>query len=81
MKNKFMELSKSDLVKSAIMAGGSVIATAMIVVLQGLTAIPPVYPTLHSLVLIVTSGVVAGGVYILKNLFTNSNDELLKADK
>jgi hypothetical protein len=79
-KSKFGTIGKSDLIKSAIMAGGSVIATALIIVLQGVTSNPPVYPDAKAMLNIGIAGLVAALVYILKNLFTNSQDQFLKKE-
>lgn len=80
MKAAFLSLGKDDLIKSAIMAGMAVIVTALISILQGVIAQPPVYPTLQTLWAVLISGVSTAGIYLLKNLFTNSKDEFLKKE-
>lgn len=69
-----------DLAKSAIVAGLTVIVTGAISLLSGLTNVPPVYPTLPVLCNLALSGLVAGAVYLLKNLLTNSEDQFAKSE-
>lgn len=76
----FLNLGKSDLIKGAIMAAIGSILTAIITLLQGFIAVPPVYPNTTMLMQILIGGVLAFATYILKNLFTNSKDQFLKKE-
>lgn len=76
----FMQIGKSDLIKGAIMAAMGSIITAIVVILQGIIAVPPVYPNTHMIVSAVIAGIISGATYLLKNLLTNSKDQFLKKE-
>lgn len=78
--SEFLSLGKSDLIKGAIMAGLGSVVTAIIVMLQGIIAVPPIYPSWQMLIQILVAGAIAGATYLLKNLFTNSSDQFLKVE-
>lgn len=75
MESIFLRLGKSDLFKGFIMAIGTAIATALIPILQSGT-----FPDMATLVNALVVGVTAGLVYLLKNLFTNSQGETFKSE-
>ena len=76
MKSKFGKLGKNDFWKGLIIAILTAIFSSIVVVFQNGTDFKTLnwFPVLSSTVIAFCS-------YILKNLFTNSNDEFLKADK
>lgn len=80
MKTDFLRIGSSDLVKGAILASLAVIVTGATEILTGLSAAPPVYPTMAMLGHLAVSGLTTGGIYLLKNLLTNNKDQFLKKD-
>ena len=74
MSNLF-SLNLRDLVKGAVVAALAVIAAAVTTSLEAGSV-----PTLEQWKGIGWSGLMAGAAYLLKNLFTNSNDEILKPE-
>lgn len=75
MSNLF-SLNLRDLVKGAIVASLAVIAAAVSTSLEAGTL-----PNLEQWKAIGWSGLMAFAAYLLKNLFTNSDDEILKPEK
>lgn len=73
---KFLSLNAKDLIRGVIVAAG----TAGGVILYPLISAGKV-PTKADLMVAGGSAVAAGVSYLLKNLFTNSRDELGKAEK
>lgn len=78
--SKLFSLAKQDWIKGAIMAAGMSILTALVTILQGMIAVPPIYPDMKMLATILVAGIIAGATYILKNLFTNSKDQFMKKE-
>lgn len=74
MSNLF-SLNLRDLVKGAVVAALAVIAAAVTTSLEA-----GAVPTLEQWKGIGWSGLMAGAAYLFKNLFTNSNDEILKPE-
>lgn len=74
MSNLF-SLNLRDLVKGAVVAALAVIAAAVTTSLEA-----GAVPTLEQWKGIGWSGLMAGAAYLLKNLFTNSNDEIMKPE-
>ena len=74
MSNLF-SLNLRDLVKGAVVAALAVIAAAVTTSLEA-----GALPTIEQWKGIGWSGLMAFAAYLLKNLFTNSNDEILKPE-
>lgn len=72
MKSLFLKLAASDLVKSAIMAGLTAIGTLLLPILNSGS-----FPDLAQLQAALINGVSVAGIYLLKNLLTNSDDKFL----
>jgi hypothetical protein len=72
---KFGTLIFSDFVKAAFTAVLTAILTALVPILQ-----KGEFPTSAQLKTIALAGLAAGLAYIIKNLLTNSKDELLKME-
>jgi hypothetical protein len=72
---KFGTLIFSDFVKAAFTAILTAILTALVPILQS-----GAFPTGAQLKTIALAGLAAGVAYIVKNLLTNSKDELLKTE-
>ncbi len=72
MKSKYLSITIKDVLKGAIVAVLTSIATAVITILQ--TGEIPGIEQLHTILI---AGVGAGVAYLLKNFFTNSNDQIL----
>jgi hypothetical protein len=76
MKSGLFKLNWKDVVKGFVVAFISSILTAVVATLQG-GGLPS--PEEFKTVLIVGLG--SGVAYLIKNLFTNDKDEILKPDK
>lgn len=74
--SKFLNLNFRDLVKGAVIAALAVIVAALSASLEAGSL-----PTIEQWKGIGWSGLMAFAAYLLKNLFTNSNDELLQPEK
>lgn len=72
---KFGTLIGTDLVKGFFVAVVTVVLTAIVPLLQG-----GAFPTLGQLKTMGLAGLAAGIAYLIKNLLTNSKDELLKPE-
>jgi hypothetical protein len=72
---KFGTLIFTDFVKAVVMAILTAVLTALVPILQSGS-----FPTGAQLKTIVLAGLAAGVAYIVKNLLTNSKDELFKAE-
>ena len=75
MTSSFLSITSKDVLKGFVVAVLTSIATAVIPVLQ--TGTPPRLDQLHA---VAVAGVAAGVAYLLKNFFTNSEDQLLKKE-
>lgn len=75
-KSKIFTLNVRDLVRGVIVAAGTAASTAVVSVLNQGRA-----PSLVELQTAGIAGLCAGGVYLLKNLFTNSAGDMLKSEK
>ena len=71
---KFATLGLKDLSKGFIMAVLTVIASG---IYSALSATPVHFPTLSELQTTGLMGLSAGMLYLIKNFFTNSNDEFM----
>lgn len=76
MKNKLFSLTSSDVVKGFIMAVLTVVVTALYNSLQS-GSLPIEWAFWKTQLML---GLGAGVAYLLKNLFTNSNDQFLKSE-
>lgn len=76
--SKFLKLNLKDLTKSAIIAGLTVVVTGAITILTAITDAAGQLPTLEDFGKLLLSGLIAGGIYLLKNLLSNENKEFLK---
>lgn len=76
--SKFLKLNLKDLAKSAIIAGLTVVVTGAITILSAITDSTGQLPTLEDFCKLLASGGIAGGIYLLKNLLSNENNEFLK---
>ena len=74
--SEFLKLNGKDLFKGMIVAALAIITSSLSVILDA-GALPTVAEWLQIAKVAGTAAV----SYLLKNLFTNSNDEILKADK
>jgi len=76
--SKFLKLNLKDLAKSAIIAGLTVVVTGAITILSAITDATGQLPTLEDFSKLLISGLIAGAIYLLKNLLSNENNEFLK---
>lgn len=76
MKSKFFALNYRDMLRGVVVAAGTAASAAVVSILDQGRA-----PTLTELQSAGIAGLCAGGIYLLKNLFTNSDDQLLKPEK
>lgn len=76
--SKFLKLNLKDLAKSAIIAGLTVVVTGAITILSAITDATGQLPTLEDFGKLLISGLIAGSIYLLKNLLSNENNEFLK---
>ena len=77
--SKFLKLNLKDLAKSAIIAGLTVVVTGAITILSAITDSAGQLPTLEEFGKLLISGLIAGGIYLLKNLLSNENNQFLKS--
>lgn len=75
MKSSFLKLDTQDLVKGFVVAFLSAALTGLVATLDS-----GALPTLPELKQSIIVGLTAGLSYLLKNLLTNSQDELLKKE-
>lgn len=75
MKSNFLNLNTQDLVKGFVVAALSASLTGLVATLDS-----GLLPTLTELKQAGIVGLTAGLSYLLKNLLTNSQDELLKKE-
>jgi len=78
-KSKFLKLNLKDLAKSAIIAALTIIVTAAITILSAITENNGQLPNLQDFYKLLTSGLVAGAIYLLKNFLSNENNQFLKS--
>ena len=76
MKSKFLNLHWKDIFKGFLMAFIGAFLTALYTALEA-GEIPTTWDQWKSTILV---GAGAGIAYLLKNFFTNSNDEVLKTE-
>lgn len=76
MKSEFLKLNLQDFIKGVLVA----VLTAILIALQPMIE-RGALPTLEELKAIGIVGVTAGVSYLVKNLVTNSKDEMLKDEK
>lgn len=76
MKSEFLKLDMKDFIRGLLVA----VLTAALIALQPIVE-RGTLPTLEELKAIGILGLSAGIAYLIKNLVTNKNDELLKDDK
>jgi hypothetical protein len=74
-KSKFGLLNLKDYLRGLLMAIGTSILISLATILNS-----GAFPTLDQLIPISTSGLAAGLFYLVKNVLTNSNDNLLKKE-
>lgn len=73
----FLKINSRDLAKSIIMAFlGSVVTALYNIVKEGMTL-----PSAEQWKTIFIMGLTAALAYLVKNFFTNSNDEFIKAER
>jgi len=75
MSSNFLKLNTNDLVKGIVIA----VLTALLVGLEQIM-VPGSLPTLTQLKVVGISAVGAGLAYLVKNMFTNSQGQLLKGE-
>ena len=75
MKSNFLKLNVNDLVKGFVVAFLSAALTGIVAILDS-----SALPSIDDLQKAAVVGGTAGLSYLIKNLFTNANDELLKKD-
>lgn len=75
MKSSYLTLNLKDLLKGFVVAFLSSALTALLVVFEN-----SALPTLDELQKAGIVGLTAGLSYLVKNLFTNNQDEFLKSD-
>jgi hypothetical protein len=75
MKSKYKKLNFKDLSKGVFMTMGTTI-----VGLASTSVTSGIFPALADFINMGKVGLLSGGVYLLKNYFTNSNDEFLKSE-
>lgn len=76
--SKFLKLNLKDLAKSAIIAALTIIVIAAITILSAITDANGQLPTLQDFYKLLTSGLVAGAIYLLKNFLSNENNQFFK---
>jgi hypothetical protein len=76
MKSKFLTLGMRDIIRGAIVAVGTAAGTGLINVMN-----TGALPNEAQLKTIGISASCAGIAYLMKNLFTNSKDEIAKVEK
>lgn len=76
MKSKFLTLDTKDAINGFVVAFLSAALTAVLATLESSTL-----PTLAELKSAGIIGLTAGFSYLIKNVLTNSNGELVKAEK
>ena len=75
--DKFMQLTKSDLLKGFILAVHSIFTTYIVQCLE-----PRYFPTNSKTLLLQAKIALGAGVaYVIKNFFSNSNGQFLKKDE
>jgi len=75
MKSKYRKLNLKDLSRGVFMTMGTTI-----VGLAGNSVTNGVFPAIVDFINMGKVGLLSGAVYLAKNYFTNSNDELLKTE-
>jgi hypothetical protein len=75
MKSNFFSLNTKDFIRGAVVAIGTAAGTGLINIMN-----TGALPTLDQLHTIGISAACAGIAYLLKNLFTNSKDQLAKPE-
>ena len=75
MKSLFLNLNSQDLVKGLVVA----------VIMAVLASVEPIlstgaFPTIIQMKTIAAYSIGAGAAYLIKNLFTNSSDQLMKKE-
>lgn len=74
--SKFMTLGVRDFIRSAIVAAGTAGGFVLLPAMQSGSL-----PTIAQLKMAGVAAVCAGGSYIVKNLFTNSKDQIGKGEE
>jgi hypothetical protein len=74
-RSKFMSLNQRDLLRGLIVAFGTAATTQLVAVLQAGSV-----PTVMQLKFAALSGIAAGMTYLVKNMFTNSNGQMVKGE-
>lgn len=75
MKSKFGKLNFKDLTRGFFMSiGTTIVGLASTSVTSG------IFPAINDFINMGKVGLLSGGVYLAKNYFTNSKDELLKTE-
>lgn len=75
MKSEYKKLNVKDLSKGAFMTIGTTI-----VGLLSTSVTSGIFPAVADFLNMGKVGLLSGGVYLLKNYFTNSKDEMLKTE-
>ena len=75
MKSPFGKINKKDLIKGAIVAGGTAILSGI-----GSSLESGMMPTKGQVVISAKIGLFAAVSYLFKNAFTNSKDEFMKKE-
>jgi hypothetical protein len=75
MKSTYLTINIADLLKGAMVAAGTVVLSLIGGMVQSGTT-----PTEADLILSVKAGGIAAISYLVKNLFTNSNDQIFKSE-
>lgn len=70
-----LSINGKDLLKGFVVSVLTVVVTGLVATME--TGELPTWPKLKALLI---TGLCAGGAYLLKNLFTNSDDKLLKKE-
>lgn len=80
MKSELATLAKSDLIKGCIMAILTFVFGGLKVFITGMIETPSIYPTWAQIEHLGVTGLSIGGLYLLKNFMTNSQDQFLKKE-
>ena len=75
-KSPLFNLNLKDVARGLIMTAATAVLTGLLQLLENNGALPTLHQVKHEAI----AGIIAGLVYVIKALLTNSNDQLLKKE-